>query len=90
MVTLMFGCCNKAMSVVYCDKEGKIDPNYIAKNYPEGSKLVPIQNSDGQWARSRFRQTGKFPEEIKVVDPNGIIHDICHCPCHTTGIDFMC
>lgn len=36
----MFGCCHKAMSVIYINEQGDIDPEYIKANYPEGSKLA--------------------------------------------------
>lgn len=39
----MFGCCKKAMSVVYINEHDDISPDYIKANYPEGSKLVREQ-----------------------------------------------
>lgn len=86
----MFGCCPKAMGVVYIDKEGEVDPAYLKANYPEGSKLVGIQDSTSIWAKGVFKSRGEFPVTTKVVDPKGCTHEICWCPCHSGDMGMMC
>jgi len=87
----MFGCCNKAMGVTYITDEGEIEPEYLQANYPEGSKIVAIQDSMSRWGKLQFKSRGEFPVSKKVVSPDGEIHEICWCPCHGgPGAAIMC
>lgn len=87
----MFGCCKQAMSITYIDNEGNFDPEYIKANYPEGSKVVDVQDTTSGIAQYHFRSTGEYPSTPKVVSPDGAVHDICRCPCHGgSGAAVMC
>lgn len=86
----MFGCCDKAMQIVYIDKDRKYDQKYIDANYPVGSKVVPISDETSPMAKFVFTQTGEYPTIDMVVDPTGNKHKICTCSCHHDGIAVMC
>ena len=86
----MFGCCDQAMAIVYKDCDGNVDPEYIKAKYPEGSKIMSIQDSTSQWAKNTFIMRGEFPVTNMVVDPSGNKHEICSCPCHQLGVSIMC